>query len=250
MPYVKRSKRSVTTRKRSYVPKRTYKRRPRRPYAGSVPGGLNAKKAISIRPASVQTQTGFLPFAAKYRAKLPWSYWTGLTCPVTGLIGAVTYRLNSPYDPDTGAGGTSAQDFSTLATIYKRYIGYGAKVTLQWSDPNADGLKVGYRIRRADQLTSINMNMPTFLQAPFSRLDSVNGSGSQKKTQTVYVPIQVPWGVRKGRLFDEAEYASAVTTNPANEVYLDLCSVNPSGIAISIGCTVSITYYCIFDERV
>lgn len=239
----KRSSRKTSTR-------RSTGRSARKPAQGrGAPGSAFSKRSTTLRKPATTVQRGFLPFAARYRARLPWTYFTGVTPPAASNFGCVTYRLNGPYDPDTGAGGTSAKGFSTLAGIYGRYICYGAKVVIQWADPNGDGLKLGYRVRRGNQATSSGMTLPNFTQSPFTRLNALNSTGSQKMTQSVYVPIDVPWGVRKSRLFDETEYSSTTGGNPANEVYIDVGGIDSTGVgSTSVGVTVTIVYYTVFYE--
>jgi len=195
-------------------------------------------------------QAGFLPFAQRFATKLPWVWTTGLTAPTTYTTAAISYRLNSPYDPDVGIGGNSARQFSALAGIYGKYVVTRANVVLRFSNSNADSHFVGYSVRRSNQTVRSGLIDRQVMVLENSALSPMMSTDKQEVVFRFSVPIGVPWGIKQERLYDESAYQSATTADPANQVILDVLTYDTSATASNSYVSIAIQYETEFFEQI
>lgn len=150
---------------------------------------------------------------------------------MTAVVGS--YRLNGPYDPDSGAGGDQPRGFDQLALIYGAYRVLSARITLEFTAASQPGAYVGYRVRRSTAGASSGYTLGAISQQPFTQLRLLPTSGTMKATFKFTVDPSAVWGMRESQLIDDPNFASLVNTVPANQVYIDILGVNINGTATS-----------------
>lgn len=232
---------------RKPAPKRRTKRR-----SAATSGARRNGAAASARPSVYrrisappgQVQRGYLPFPDRYHTRLPWVYQTGLTTPATSVTGAISYRLNGPYDPDVAAGGTQPQSWDQLAAVgYTKYRCTGAKVTITFNDPRSDNYWYGYRIRRSTEVASTGYDVQSFKMLKYTSLACMNNSGSQRRTLSFYVTPNTLFGHTRTQLLTDPNYESDIGGLPTNQLYLDVVCANLTGESVSANVIINIVYY-------
>ncbi|AXH74082.1 MAG: capsid protein [Incitativirus reperis] len=266
MPYARRPTRRSTYRSRAPARKNTrttrrntnrssYTRpsyRKRRPNPAPILGKKPALSSGVYRPAKPGKQIGFLPFAQTMHVRLPW-VWNiqGYTSPAGATAGAVYYRLNSLYDPDSAAGGHQPMQYDQLTGIYRSYLVHACKIELEFTNPSADGLFVGYGVYDSALTTgSSGKGLDYIGEMRNAVMKPLNNSGSQTQKFSIYVPInkimQVPKVVYTS---DRGQYASPYNASPTAAPLLEVLVLSTTGSAISCNTRMRLVYYAeMFDS--
>jgi hypothetical protein len=202
---------------------------------------------LPIRDGGVVLSSGPTPFPPRLTAKCPWSYLSGLSAPGGGVTGQVTYRLNSPYDPDSAVGGGQAVGFDQLAVIYGFYRVVKAHVRIAFQNPSADDYWGGFRVRPSTASAG-SLSYEQFNSLPFTCLMPLSTTGERRREYEFDVNINEMFGVTKSQLLDDPNFRAAVTTTPVNELYLDVVAFSAAGTP-SATFTVDIVYDTIWTQR-
>lgn len=157
------------------------------------------------------------------------------------------YRLTSIYDPYYGTGGTTVVGHSNYAAIYQRYIVYGAKVEIEFWDPQNDG---GVPIVSLNQLSPVQNNtLKTIGEQSLTYTSIVNNSGAQKKKFSFYVKPWAMEGLSKLEwMANKSTRSATMSTSPSTDIYIRLgyaSGVTSSAIQYSI----RIIYYTELFDR-
>lgn len=192
------------------------------------------------------------PVPVAVRVRLPWAYFTGLVPSAGGAVAALSYRLNGPYDPDTGAGGTSARGFAFWAAAYKYQICYHVDMQIEFSNPGADGVWVGYRLRQSADTTSNGGVMASLQSLPWCIFTPMNKAGEERMKYRVGVPIYRVLGLQnQDRLFENPSlYGATVSAVPTIQAYVDVCIVDTTAGTNGASFTVTLTYHTRFYDRI
>lgn len=239
MPYArKRSTRRAPSRKRA-APRRPAPRRRR-------PTGKPTHRRV-FRPPRPARQIGYLPFAESFRVRLPYRHSTGLTAPLLSVTGGIAFRLNSLFDPDQSGVGHQPMQYDQLQGIYQQYLVRGCSVKLHWSNPSADGLYVGYNIYTSPVAGSDQAGGKTLEQVQekrSTRFQSIHNSGSQKLTQSIYVPMSGAFGLPSMVINNDRDnFAAAVAANPVRQCYLEVLVLDTTGGTANVHLDLELTYY-------
>ncbi len=132
------------------------------------------------------------PFSNDQTVKLYYADSIPLTVGTAGISTEYVFRLNSIFDPDLSGTGHQPYGHDTLALIYLHYEVMGCYVKLEWSDPSADGMYVGYQINGG---TVVSLIYSQLVERPWSRYSAINDTGNQVVTQNFYVSNQKASGL-------------------------------------------------------
>ncbi len=207
--------------------------------------------AVYYKPTRT-IQRGYLPFGQSFLVKLPYVFSSTLSTATSSFVAVGhTFRLNSLYDPDQSGLGKQPYQFDQLNTIYSRYRVHGAKVSITWNNPSADGLYLGYHVRSIhDSFTPVGKNADYIREIAKGKMQPLNDTGSQTMTQSFYVPVGTVFGVSKEIVRSDISYSSGVGGNPLNTVYLDVLALDSTGsTSKSAQFSIKITYYAVLSER-
>jgi hypothetical protein len=100
-------------------------------------------------------------------------------------VGTHTYYSNNMYDPQIQLGGTQPYQFDQLAQLYQKYTVRYTEVKFTFSNPSADGVWVGYRIRNAGTISTYNNPLGYIKEMLNTDARPLNNTGSQTTTFTV-----------------------------------------------------------------
>lgn len=182
------------------------------------------------------------------RARLPWSHNTGFAAPGGSVSGTVSYRLSSIYDPDPsalpGSGGQPRQ-FDQISGLYGKYIVHGASFTLEFTNPSADGLYVGYGLNyTGDSGGFSGYTLQALTEQRNVRLKAIHNSGSQKAVFSLYVPIHRLFGIPKIVYnTDRANFGAAINANPALMAFVAPIVLDTTGGTANCNLRIGVTYY-------
>lgn len=212
-----------------------------RPSANIAAGRPNSM-FVQPRP---QKQRGLNPFPREFLVKMHYGHWTGLTVPGGGVAGGINFRLNSLFDPDLSGVGHQVYQYDQLTALYNKSIVLACKVELRWSNPSADGLYVGYSVVGPVSAPAAGKGIDYIKELPTAQVIPMNNSGSQVRTQTVYVKLHQLFGVDKKAFIANTTYhetMGAATTVP--NALIQPFVIDPSGgSSMNVALEIKLTYY-------
>lgn len=161
-------------------------------------------------------------------------------------------NLNSLFDPDSTGAGHQPIGFDQLMAIYAKYKVTNTKVELTWTDPDADGVWVGYKLAPINDGTVLTGM--AFDRASESRtviVRPINHSGSQVVKQIFNVPGYLMGGLTKSQFKNEiALYSGNASANPPNTYGLMVGVCNPTqATVIGITCSIRLVFTVDFYQR-
>lgn len=235
--------------KRTYRKKATPTRYKKRRYYRKTTKSFSAP---TIAKPKVSIQRGYLPFSpAGYWCRLPYSNETYITVDsgssTAGTGVTQTYSLNSLHDPDVTGIGKQPMQWDQLNTIYNGYLVHAAKIKIEFTNPDSDGMYVGYRVRSGyNTVASGGQTIAYFKEMDNTKLVPINNSGKQTASMSVYVPLHSLLGLTKEQYKSNflTYGAYPANTSPGAGAYLDVvayCTI--SGTTTSIRHSVKIIYY-------
>lgn len=150
------------------------------------------------------------------------------------------FRMNSPYDPDSRVGGSSATYHTNFAYLYQYYKVFAGAIRVTTTNHDADH----------EVLVTV---LPTAFAATFNAIhyDDMRGmSGAKTRVAANEFPVTVKQYASVAKIYGERDltshaYGSAAGGNPANETYwhviLEGDRLSPSALDCSI--SVEIDFY-------
>lgn len=238
------------------LPKRKPKLRRYRTVHRNRKASLFQQKAISgdtfKSDQSVQVQKGFVPFSTALLARMPWCHNTNITAPGTYLSdGSLTYRLNGARDPDYVSTGTSPQQWDQVKGLYSKYLVYACKITLEYTNPSAGGLFVGYGLRyTGDPGAYTGMSLDTLAMKRHVKMQPLSSTGSRSVKMNLFVRLHDIFGVTKDAYADnDDEYGGNVATGaPTREAWVTPIILDAAGGTAYCQLRIAITYYMRFYQ--
>lgn len=233
-------------------PARRPTRKPTRKPTGSRRNTVKSKGHV-VGSTTATVQRGYLPFGRTFYAKLP--YVENYAIAVVGTTGLstvnLTYRANDVFDPRFDLGGHQPLQYDALAAAYERVWVHGCKVTLTFSNPEHDGMWVGYRVRAGTNIVATNGQTLDYIQEMReSAISPLNNTGSQKKVYTFYVPNAKVFGITKAQ-YANLDYSHTTATSPIPQVFIEPYAVHTIfDQTSSVRVNIKMTYYCQFTNPV
>jgi hypothetical protein len=173
----------------------------------------------------------------------------GTTQFVKGLY---TYYSNNMYDPQIQLGGHQPFQFDQCSMLYQNYVVRYTEVKLTFSNPSADGVWVGYRVRAPGTLATYNNPLSYVKEMANTDARPLNDTGSQT---TVFKFA-----------FDTVKLIGQFESAKGNPSYIGSmsgafnpvtwCEIDPfacstvTGADSTVQCMVEITYHARLFERI
>ncbi len=239
----KRFKSALSRRGRRKFHGRRVGRKSRGNTSGTLPS-LNTRNAQTV-------QRGLLPFGTSYLCKLPYVFNVVLTTAANDLATSHRFRLGSLFDPDLTGSGHQPYQFDQLTLMYSRYMVYGVKYSITFSNPDVDGVYCGLVIRNSTAVqTDPDGKKFDFIQEKrMAHLLPINNSGSQRRTVKGYISnAQVAGLTKKQYAAEYGNYGSLSTQNPLLVILMHLVTINPGALVSNIRATGTLTYYAKLSE--
>lgn len=236
MPYAK-SKRPTNK-------KRYYKRVGRKNFKNTV-----AKKPTfrAVRSYGIKPD----PFPQRLHTRCKYAYSGSLTSDVTSIRHCgpeQVFRLSSIYDCNyTLPSGQTVVGWTDFAALYKRYIVKGAKIEVNFSNPEEDGMVAFCSLNQTTPLTAYSDKDNYQHSLVYS--SDVNNTGSQTRRFSFYVKPWAMLGLSKLEWKANVTGHSASTTaNPSKDIYFRI-AVSSNTVNKKMHASVRIIYYVEFFER-
>lgn len=239
---------------------------------GSFKGRGKGSKKFGVLPSKSLTTTKFSskvnsfgqlnpygvkaePFPKVMYTRVKYSDETILSASVADTATARLYRLNSIYDPNfTIVGGDrTCAAHAQLAAIYSQYWVLGAKVRVSFSDPSADGLRVGCRLMMNGANTPQNETLQELTETPLTYVAGLNNTGGQNKNFNFFVRPWTLMGVSKLEyMANSSAYSSFMSGSPAtgDNCLIGLFMNEPYASGHTVKVVIQITYYVKFFSRI
>lgn len=251
MPYAPRKR--YTTRRRTVRPTRTTRGAPRkttRSYRASR-AAVPRRRGHIVGNTRATVQRGYLPFGRAYFAKLPYVENFAITASGTTGLSAINYTFsaNDSYDPRRQVGGHQPLQYDAMSVAYDRVWDHGCKVILEFSNPTADGLYVGYRVRSSENITTTAGQTIDWIQEMRESICCpINNTGSQTKKFSFYVPNYKVFGITKQQ-YANLEYSHPTTGTTAGYVLIEPYAINTvAGDNTSVRVNIKLIYYSQFTN--
>lgn len=156
---------------------------------------------------------------------------------------AVTYRLNSPYDPLHALGGVTASGWNAVGKLYQNYIVTGCYVTLTFTDPSHDGMWCGIRFRQQGDNSATGEDFITLKNTKQTFVKPLNNTGSQHVSHSFFIRPWVLTSGSKEAYMDEVQNSASTSAVPINDyILMDVFSLNTNATASTVNCSVQLTY--------
>lgn len=236
MPYARKTRPRP---KRKPTRKPTYSRR--RKAAPSRRGGT-----MALRNPRPTVQRGYQPFGLTMYTRQMYTQHITLTAPGVGTTVSNAFRLNSMFDPDLTGVGHQPMQFDQVAVLYNSYIVTGALVDVTFTNPDADGMWVGIRLRNgANGMTSAGRDLATIQELRDVQSRPLNNTGKQSVRLRIFVPNHILLGISRATYMAELEtYGALVTADPLATTLLDVWAASTTGGALYCQAIVKIRYHC------
>lgn len=202
-------------------------------------------------PPTAVRQRGMNPFPQQYLAKLHYAHGTGIAPATAHLAGKITYRLNSIFDPDKSGTGHQPYQFDQLSGIYARSQVYGCKIDLEWTNPQGDGLYVGYNLINPTNGGGVHgKTLDVISELPNVHCQPINNSGSQVKRMSLYVPLHKLNGITKAQFMANKGVYSEATVGPAISTVndLEIWVIDSTGGFTQVNFKLNLTYYVLMYD--
>lgn len=183
--------------------------------------------------------------------KMPYHTWATLTSSLTPSHSTVSYRGNSPYDPEVATGGYQPPNWDDIANLYYEYICVGCKITVNFINKSTSYVNVFIKAEQGDGTT---FNPTT--NEPFDQEDirvktlSPQTSGARNSvTLSMYRSARTIFGKNP---LNTSELAAVVSTNPSTRWSYIVGAFDRSltDIPVDVDIEVQLKYYVVFRKRV
>jgi len=197
-------------------------------------------------------QTGYLPFGEKYLCRLPYVDNSFITASgTTGVVSTNAYRLNSMFDPLYAVGGNQPLQFDTLAANYERFFVKRASVHITFSNPDYDGVWVGFRVRAATNSVTIAGQTLNYAQElANTEFHPINNTGSQTSSFSFDVDLPKIFGVTEAQ-YGNLEYSHTTAANAGVDALLEIAAAHTvTGENATVRYNVKIIYHADCTNRI
>lgn len=142
-----------------------------------------------------------------------------------------------------------------LSGLYKRYFVHGAKFTIEFSDPTADGLFVGYAVRfTGDPGAHTGYTLDALAERRNVVMKPIMNTGRQRVVFTQYVPLHKVFGLPKMIYNADRETFSGLTgnlgtgSNPSRHVLLCPLILDAKNGTATCTVRIGVTFYATLYE--
>lgn len=189
------------------------------------------------------------PFPRVLYTRMKYGVEGKLSLAADNLADGIAFSANSIWKCMVPIPSRSTVGWGVFDGVYNRYLVTGCKVYVSFSNPAADGLRVGYRLRQGTQNITNGNTPQDIAEKPMTYVSGLNDTGSQKKSFSFFIR---PWsliGISKLEyMANTTKYASVMANVPTDQAYFDIFAIDPEGIANSVRYLVRIVYYTQFYD--
>lgn len=191
------------------------------------------------------------PFPPRMSCKLKYVESLAFACPNTNLAYRISYRTNSPYAPNiaNGSGPHQPYGWDQMAALYGAYICKGVMATIEYYDPDQDGVILGYQVQGTDPSGSA---ASVLMERPWSKSQPLSNTGNQVKTFKIYIDNAKALQIKKAQYMDDLSLnAAATTASPGSSPVLYLWGISSvGGTVTNMKCKLTLVYYVDFYSRI
>lgn len=183
------------------------------------------------------------PFAPTKICKMFYSDLFAINAGTLGILGSENvFQLNAPYDIDLTGIGHQPYGYDTMTTLYGRGIVTHVEITIEWTDPSADGMFVAALLQGNVGVTGLTgMQYNRVREIPMTCTRTINNTGSQKTIMKFKTGIHTLFGITKSQYFNDlSNYSFPINAPPNQPCYLRFSAGNLRGTSSSINACVTL----------
>lgn len=139
-----------------------------------------------------------------------------IATPASNLL--ATYVLNSLFEPFPATPTDQPYQFDQIGALYKKYICYGAKITIQYTNTTTVGSQIHLLVDTSATAPTYNYNLQ-IEQAVDTMTCNINGTSTSINSISKYVHVGRAFGVNKITK-DDNEFSGTTSTDPPRLLYL------------------------------
>lgn len=201
------------------------------------------------RPNQMRTRSLYL--SDTVFAKFKHVYNTSLAS--TGTSNGVFFmRGNGPYDPVVAVGGNFPAGWSFWSGAYKRYICYGSKIKVTFTN-NGDWPAEVFIIPTVSQTFDLATNAEDIAENPYNHKKYITTNAGSHGQTTVkhYMSTAKIYGIPKKKVTAEDDFSAETNTTPLRQWFWAVGQWNfGDNLDIATFCIVETTYYVrLWDRR-
>lgn len=189
------------------------------------------------------------PFPPRMPCKLYYNDILTLVGPASNTATEYNYQINSLFDPDFTGTGHQPYCFDQLAALYTNYMVTGCLLELEFFDPSADGIIVGYQVQ-GNSTSGFPANV--IQERPWVESADIANTGNQHHKFRMFIPSHYGLGLKKAQYRDDTNnYGAACTASPTGGLYVRIFAISTIGsTATTVKCNVKLTFYSTFWNRI
>lgn len=193
------------------------------------------------------------PFPPQYFCKMRYCETFTKSVGTAGVFGTIQkMNLNSLYDPNNSGGGHQPYGFDQMAALYNKYMVNRADVTIEFINPNADGLVAGVMVLPSGSTSSLaGISADIIKEQPTSWTRPVQNTGSQKAIFKSSFKLNQLEGLSKIQWaagYDQ--YGALVSGNPALMPTIQFASASDTASSVDyLFARILIIYHVRFYDR-
>jgi hypothetical protein len=171
---------------------------------------------------------------------------TFITAVAAGGFVEQLYRLNSVYDPDFTGIGRVGYGYEQLSKLYNCYLVIKCRWTIEIAGANFPMVYCVVPVNGNTTFTDIEF--PS--ECPFSKKGTTSYNGSVPFRDNRAKNLWTLTGVSLDKYLSDDQYRGVIGTNPAEGMYLHVCSYNPNTSAINRTVSVKLEYTTIWYDPI
>lgn len=157
------------------------------------------------------------------------------------------FRGNGTFDPQVAVGGGSCPYYSTYSSLYSRYVTYGSKIKVTFSNASSQNVICAVYPAIAGAVLGTSVNDIIEQVNCKSKTIANSAAGGNIKTISMYRSAANLFGVPRIAMDIDDSYSSSITSTPNRQFYWNVISQSTDQTTNStVRARVDITYYVKF----
>ncbi len=234
--------------KLTYAPSKAQRKKPKYGMKNN-----NNVRVVRPRMKGLPQYNSASPFSFMKFCNLSYADHFVLTTGTLQLFGTEqTMILNGLFDFDSTGTGHQPYGFDTMMQIYNKYKVYAVKIEVNWTNPEFDGLFVGYKLGSPGDGNNLGgMAYARAKELYGTNIKPINDSGGQRIRTILYTPMNKALNITKLQFKSNIDqYTGSASANPARVPTVRFAVINPSSTTsrtVQLG--IKATFFTQFYER-
>lgn len=173
----------------------------------------------------------------------------GVVDITSGALGSNVFTLSGLYDPYITGTGHQPMGYDQLMTFYEHYHVLRCKVTVTFMSRSSAGH--GQVALKITPDTALPASGTDLVEEGRAITESVGGNNFEAQgTRTLSMTVDLPAvnGLTRANFLADPDLRGTISTNPAEQTYLQLCCWSPSLDTMTVEWNIVLEYTAVFTE--